>query len=149
MSAHKISTWVEYILIALAVVSTIVFYGIGFQDTAPGPDYTDQFLGLTYLLVGLGLGVTLLLSVINFVKKVIAEPKSALKSLSGPVFIILIFVVAYAMSDGTPLKLQGYTGTDNVPSMLKFADTFLFSMYALIVIALIMTIGSSIMKLFK
>ncbi|MFB6319192.1 hypothetical protein [Saccharicrinis sp. FJH54] len=147
MTAHKISTWVLYLLIAVSIISTLIFYGIGFSDK--NPQNADQFLGLTYLFVILGLGVTLLLSIVNFVRKAIAEPKSALKSLIGPVFIIVIFVVAYALSDGTPLKIPGYTGTDNVASMLKFADTFLFSMYALIVIAIVMAIGSSIIKLFK
>lgn len=149
MSIHKISKWVLYLLMLASIVSTVVYYSIGFQDTAPGPEYTDQLLILAYVFVGLGLGFTLLLSVFNFFKKLTSEPKQALKSLIGPVFIILVFVIGYALSDGTPLTITGYDGPDNIPSMLKFADTMLYSMYALIVAAILMVVASSIYKLFN
>jgi hypothetical protein len=35
------------------------------------------------------------------------------------------------MSDATLLELPGYTGTDNNPASLQFADTVLYTMYIL------------------
>ena len=147
MSVHKISSWILYLLMAASIGSAIIFYGIGFDDK--NPLNADQLLGLAYTFVGLGLGVSLILSLVNFVKNLLNEPKKALKSLIGPVLIIAIILVSYAISDGTPLNILGYTGPDNVPSMLKFADTALYSMYALAIVAVVMVIASSVIKLFK
>lgn len=147
MSVNKISTWILYLLVAASVVSAVVFYGIGFDDK--NPQNADQLLILAAVFVGLGLGVTLLLSLVNFFKKLIAEPKSALKALIGPLLIIAIFVVAYAMADGTIMNITGYSGPDNVPSMLKFSDMMLYTMYAMIVGSIVMVLASSIYKLFK
>ena len=147
MSVHKISSWILYLLMAASIVSAIVFYGIGFDENNPAN--ADQLLGVAYAFVALGLGVSVFLSLLNFVKTLTQEPKKALKTLVGPLIIVAIVAVSYAISDGTPLKILGYDGTDNVPSMLKFADTALFSMYALSVIAILMVIGSSVNKLFK
>lgn len=147
MSIHKISSWILYILIAASIVSAVVFYGVGFDDK--DPQNADQMLFLAYVFVGLGLGVTFLLSLFNFFKKLAADPKQAFKALLGPLVIVAVFVVGYAMADGTIMNITGYDGNDNVPSMLKFADMMLYSMYALIVGAIVMVFASSLFKLFK
>jgi hypothetical protein len=147
MSIHKISSWILYLLMAASIVSAIVFYGVGFDEKNPAN--ADQLLGVAYAFVILGLGVSLVLSLISFVKSLMHEPKKAVKNLVGPVVIIAIIAISYAMADGTPLNILGYNGPDNVPSMLKFADMALYSMYTLSIVAILMVIASSVIKLFK
>lgn len=147
MSIHKISAWILYLLMAASIVTAVVFYGVGFDEK--NPQNADMILGLAYGFVVLGLGVSLILSLVNFFKTLVSEPKRALKALVGPLLIVAVIVVSYAISDGTLLNITAYDGPDNIPSMLKFADTVLYSMYALAVAAILMVVGSSIIKLFR
>jgi hypothetical protein len=147
MSIQKISSWLLILLMALSAASALYFYGVGFDDK--NPQNADQFLNWTYLLLFSGAGIALLLSVYNFVRNLIAEPKKALRSLGGIVAIVAIIVISYALSDGTPLKIVGYEGSDNVPSMLMFADTILYTMYSLAVIAILLVVVSSVTKMFR
>ena len=50
--------------------------------------------------------------------------------------IVILVLIAYSISDGTVLNLPGYDGADNVPATLEFADTILFTMYFLGIIAI-------------
>ncbi|MCG8579286.1 MAG: hypothetical protein MI866_05190, partial [Bacteroidales bacterium] len=61
----------------------------------------------------------------------------------------VIVLVAYAMSDDTPLQLIGYNGSDNVPSMLTLAGTMLYGTYLLFGIVVVAILYSEISRLFK
>ena len=147
MSIQKITSWLLYLLMAASAISAVVFYAVGFDDK--NPENADQLLYWSYVLVFLGLGSTLILSLVNFIKNLINEPKKAIRSLAGIVVLVVVILVSYAMSNGTPLNIVGYSGPDNVPDMLKFADTMLYSMYILAVLAILMVIASSVFRLFK
>jgi membrane-associated HD superfamily phosphohydrolase len=147
MSVQKISSWLLYLLMAISVISAVYFYGVGYDELTP--EHVDQFLNWSYILLFLGAATALLLGFVTFVKNILVEPKSAVKSLVGPVAIIAIVIVSYLLADGTPMKIIGYTGPDNIPSMLMFADTILYSMYALAIIAVLLVLVSSVAKLFR
>ena len=48
-----------------------------------------------------------------------------------------------------PKKLVGYTGPDNVPSMLIFSDTILYTMYFLFAAAILAILGTEIYRRMK
>ena len=55
-------------------------------------------------------------------------------------------IVAWAMGDGTPMQIPGYSGTDNVPFWLKVTDMFLYSIYILLFVTVVAIIASGIKK---
>lgn len=147
---QKITSWLLYLLIGVAIVSAVLLYAGGFENEANTiPNYTDQILFLTYAFVAIAIGATLVVSLVNFVRNAMLDPKSALKALVGPVVIIVLVIVAAAMADGTPLKIIGYDGNDNIPSMLKFADVCLFTTYFLLVISIVLVVVTSVINAFK
>ena len=63
--------------------------------------------------------------------------------------LAIVILIGYALADGTPLKLVGYTGPDNVPSMLIFTDTILYTMYFLFAAAILAILGTEIYSRMK
>ena len=72
--------------------------------------------------------------------------KKALGGLVALLALAALLVITYIIGDGTPLNIPGYTGTDNVPPMLKLTDMWLYSMYFMFVITLLAMI---VFPLFK
>lgn len=150
MSLTKIARWVLIVLMAVSIVVTVLFLmgGTG-EDEALSNQYVDTFLGWGYALVAVGIAATLLLSGFNFIQKAMADPKSALKGLIGPVLILAVIGISYSMSDDTLLQFTRDDVTDNTPGWLKFADTVFYSLYALLGVAIAAVLGSSVMKIFR
>ncbi len=148
---QKITSWLLYLLMALALVAAALLYAGGYEDAPINqrPVFTDQILFLAYLYVGIAVAATLLVSLVSFGRNAAADPKAALRKLIGPVFIIVVVVVAYFMADGTPLKIIGYDGPDNIPSMLKFADVCLYTTYFMIAASIVLVVVSSVVNIFK
>ena len=74
------------------------------------------------------------------------NPANAIKSLLGLVLLAVVLIVAWAMGDGTPMQIPGYSGTDNVPFWLKVTDMFLYSIYILLFVTVVAIIASGIKK---
>jgi hypothetical protein len=53
------------------------------------------------------------------------------------------------LSDGTPLRIMGYEGSDNVPSMLKLTDTGLYTFYLLFGVAAFSIVATEVSRIFK
>jgi hypothetical protein len=77
------------------------------------------------------------------------NPKSALRTLVSLAIIGVIVLVAYSLSDDTPLQIIGYQGPDNVPSMLTMAGTMLYTMYILFGVTLAVILYTELSRLFK
>lgn len=120
------------VTIAMFVITAIILGLFLFGGDVEGaqyytPNFTSSLLNWAYVLV-----VLAILSAMVFpIARLFTRPKQAMKSFIGVGVIIVVVLIAYALSDGTPLQLVGYTGEDNVPSTLKFADTIIFTMYIL------------------
>lgn len=143
----KILTWV---LMGITVVFAGLFY---LGDVVPGtegtrleePVITQSFLVWAAILLFLTAGITVVFSIINF----IVNPKGGKKTLISLVFGIVIIVIAFLLADDTVLNMPYYDGKDNVPGMLKLADTVLFTSYILIVVAFLSIIASAVSRLFR
>jgi hypothetical protein len=143
----KILSIVLFVLFAITGVFAALFYFGGEVEGAahPTPNYTEAFLNWGIALV-IGTAAIVLLSEII---KLVIYPKNAIRSLITIAGLGLMIFVAYSLGDATPLKLPGYEGADNVPSMLLMTDTFLYTMYFLFGLAIVSIVYTEISRLFR
>jgi len=133
----KIISIVLYVLLGISALLGILFY-IKAIDA-------ELFLIWTYILVCIAAVAAIVFPVILLIK----NPKNTKKSLIGIIAVVVIIGIAYFIASDEILTLPGYTGLDNVPSMLKFAGTSLFSMYILAIAAVASIFYVEIAKYFK
>jgi hypothetical protein len=155
-NSQKLASIFLYLIVAVSVVLLGIFYykttGLSLPEEATFQEeinaygsVLDLFIGWAYVLIAIGAAAAIIPSIIMMV----TQPKNAVKSVISIVVIAVIVLIAYVLSDGTPLDLPGYTGNDNVPSMLKFGDTMIFTMYFLLAGAVLSQIYSGVAKMFK
>ena len=89
------------------------------------------------------------LAILFEVFHLVMNPKNAIRSLISMAVLGVIVLLAYSLSDNTPLQLIGYNGPDNVPSMLTMAGTFLWGTYILFGVVIIAILYSELSRLFK
>lgn len=124
--------------ITVVLLGMFLFGGEIPNQSYPTPVYTASLLNWSYLLFIIAAVAALVFPMV----RLFTRPKQAMKSFIGLLALIVVVVIAYAMSDGTPMNIIGYDGTDNVPSRLIFSDTILYTMYFLcvgVVIAIAVT----------
>ncbi len=118
-----------YVMLGLTVVFVIMFY-IGGEvpdQTYSTPVYSDLLINWAKVLFIATIAISLLFPIIS----VITNPKSAVKAILSLVGLGVVILIAYSMADSSLLDLPGYTGSDNNPGTLQFADTILYTMYIL------------------
>ncbi len=141
-------------LISVVLVALIYFGGtttplmVG-EESLEVPKFTDTLLYWTYLLLFLTLGITVLFSLLNFFKKLAANPAAALKSLIPIVVFILIFVVGWLIGSEEKISILGYEGTDNEGFWARFTDMIIYAIYALFIGLGLTIAGTSIYKKLK
>ena len=143
---NKISRILEIALLALAVVVAVMFFVGGYFEGTDEPIYTDLLLNTTFILAAVAIIVTFVLSLANFVKNFLHDPKNSVKSLLGPLGIIVIVYVSSIFADGTPLELAGYDGSSNQGVWLIAADMCLFTTYAMTALTALATIVTGTIK---
>jgi len=129
-----------YVMIGLTAIFVAMFYlGGDIPNQAyDTPVYTDLLINWSKVLFIISTGLAVVFPIIQLV----VNPKGAIKGLIGLVGLGIIILISYSLSDGTLLNLPGYTGVDNNPGSLEFADTILYTMYILgigTVVAIVVT----------
>lgn len=147
MNSKKILNIVMLVMILITVVilGLFMFGGNVPNQLYTTPVYTGSLLNWAYILCG----IAILAAVIFPIIRLFTRPKEAMKSFIGLVGIAIVVLIAYALSDGTPLKLVGYNGPDNVPSRLIMSDTIIYTMYILFAGAVLAILGTEIYKRIK
>jgi len=102
-------------------------------DALTVPKFTDALIYWCYFLVALTIGITLTLTLVGFVKKLIENTASGLKSLIPIAIIIIIFVVAWLLGSPEKISIIGYEGTDNQGAWAQFTDMIIYVIYALFI----------------
>lgn len=102
-------------------------------DALTVPRFTDALIYWCYFLVVLTIGITLTLTLVGFVKKLIENPASGLKSLIPIAIIIVVFVVAWLLGSPDKISIIGYEGTDNQGAWAQFTDMIIYVIYALFI----------------
>ncbi len=145
----KILNIVLYLLLAITLVFTGLFFFGPWLTEADGvahdtPIYTESFLNWAKLLIYVAAGVALLFEVYHLVM----NPKNAVRSLVSMGILGVIVLVAYGLSDDTPLQLVSESA-DNIPSMLTMAGTMLWGTYLLFGIVIVAILYTELSRLFK
>ena len=137
---------VLYLLLAVTLVLAGMFFMGGeiVGETHYTPLYTGSFLNWAKLLIYIAAGVSLLFEVFHLVM----NPKNAVRSFVSFGILGVITLLAYAMSDDTPLQLVAFNA-DNVPSMLTMAGTMLYGTYILFGIVVAAILYTELSRLFK
>ncbi len=102
-------------------------------DALTVPKFTDALIYWCYFLIALTIGITLTLTLVGFVKKLIENPASGLKSLIPIAIIIVVFVVAWLLGSPDKISIIGYEGTDNQGAWAQFTDMIIYVIYALFI----------------
>jgi hypothetical protein len=146
---EKISTFTILILGAVSVVLVALIYFGGSagsltvgEESLDVPKFTDALLYWCYALIILTIGITIALTIVGFVKKFIASPASAVKTLVPLAIFVLIFVVAWFLGSPEKVSIIGYEGDENVGSWAQFTDMLIYAIYALF-IGLALTIAGA------
>ena len=147
MNSKRILNLVTIVMFAITIVLLGLFMFGGEVPNQPytTPVYTAALLNWAYILCGIAIIVADIFPVI----RLFTRTKQAKKSLIGLARVAIVILIGYALADGTPLKLVGYTGPDNVPSMLIFTDTILYTMYFLFAAAILAILGTEIYSRMK
>ena len=146
---NKLSSIVLYILFAATVVVSLLFYLGGYVDPNAEyvePVYTNSLMLLMYAFVAIAAVIVLVTQTIQFVKKAISEPKTAIKSILGIALLVVILVVTYFVSDGKQVEVLGVEPISE--TWIRLVDMQLYSAYILVGIALVlMAIGGLFKKI--
>ena len=152
--SYMISYYVLYVLFAITIVVLGLFYFGGQAevpivesvDTISQPAYTDTLLYQMYAMIAFAVIVTIIAFVKQFASAFKDNPVNAMKSLSGGVLLALVLVISWAIGSTEALVIPGYDGTDNVPFWLKLTDMYIYSIYFLLIVAIVAILTSSIRK---
>lgn len=141
---EKILRIVTIVMFAITVVilGFFIFGGKVPDQIYTTPIYTASLLNWAYILFI----VAVIAAVIFPIVRLFTRPKQAMKSFIGLAALVIVVLIAYAMADGTPMNIVGYTGTDNVPSRLIFSDTIIYTMYILFGAAIISIIATELLR---
>ena len=112
------------------------------EDVLTVPKFTEPLIFWCYILIGLTIGITLILTLIGFVKTFAESPVAGLKTLIPIAIFVVLFVVAWSLGSSEKVSIIGYEGTDNVGFWAQFTDMIIYAIYALF-IAVIATIAGS------
>ena len=108
------------------------------------PKFTDLILYWCYILL-VATVIVLIAFNIDFARGLKENPKKAMSGFLAILALGALLVVTYIMGDGTLLNIPGYDGTDNVPTMLKLTDMWLYSCYFMMVVTILALIFTPLM----
>jgi len=109
----------------------------------------DPLLYWSYFLLILTLGITLMLTIVGFAKKLIDNPASAIKTLVPLIIFVLVFVISWFLGSAEKISIIGYEGTENEGFWAQFSDMLIFSTYALFIGLILTILGSGVYKKLK
>ena len=140
----------SYTFLALIAISVIVFalflFGGSELDMKDNKvyAYTDVLIYWTYALGILSVVTVLFFVVKDFIAELAASPSAALKKIAGPIALIVLLLVTYAIGDTTPLKLNEEAQRFNAPFWLKFSDMWIYSVYVLLFLTIVAAIAGAV-----
>lgn len=129
---------VLWVLLAASLVVLLMFWfgGTNTVELPSGsydgvPLFTETLLQWAYVLFGLSIAITVIVSVVAFIMNFIAKPMRGIATLAVLVLFAGVFLVSWNMGSSETLEIIGYNGTDNTGFMAQFSDMCIYSMYTL------------------
>lgn len=150
--SYKISYYVLYAMFAAIMVVLVLFF---FGGDAKGdavmtgvdpemwqPAHTDALLYLNYALFAFAAVAT----IVSFVHFLMSNPKASMGSLYVLAGSVLVLLISWFMGSSEKLEIISYEGTDNVGFWAQATDMFIYSLYALLSIAIVAILLGGIKK---
>lgn len=141
----RLAKYLYYLLIVAAVVIGVLFY-LGPATYTPSgnidPQITSLALRYTFIVIILAVVLAIIFPIVH----VISNPKNLVRNLLVVVGLAVITGICYYFAKGDVLPLLNYSGSDNVPWVLKLVDTGLFLMYIAFAGALLAIVYSEIRR---
>ncbi|MBQ9440474.1 MAG: hypothetical protein IJU35_07820 [Paludibacteraceae bacterium] len=141
---EKVSKYVMYCLMAVAVIASLMFFLGGDAgtievggDSLGVPKFTDTFLNVCYAFTGIAVILTFCAVIYSYAANAKNDPKGALLSLVPVALFVLLFVVCWFLGDPSEMKIIGYEGTDNVGFWAQATDMVIYGIYSLLVITVL------------
>lgn len=141
---HRTSKTTLLIGVVVSILVMALFY-LGGQTPAQDkivadlsqPKYTDIVLYWSYILLAITVVVLIGFAISAFLKQLKESPKKALSGFLVLIGLAAMMFVTFAMGNGTPLNIPGYSGPDNVAGVLKMTDMWLFSCYIMLTLTVL------------
>ena len=154
----KASSWALGILFVISAAVLVLFFGVGYGETyysgnknLTAPHYTGLLLIWLYALVGICILCVLLFGVAAAIRNLKSKTKGQQRTgFAGWVFLFTFAAIAasYFLADTSKLLLgDGKTWHEDVLD-LTLADVCLYSIYALVAVALLCAL-LSMLGIFK
>src|SRR5437016_1521276 len=103
----------------------------------------DIGLYVLYFMLGVAIVVATILPIVNL----FSNPKSLIRIVGGAAILILAFVAAYSISDGT--LMPGWIALEQTEFSIKMISAGLIMLYVFLFGSIIAMIFSEVNKLFK
>lgn len=154
MQLRKILGFLTIVLFVVTAIIVVMFYlqvvPLGSPQEQMEHGVTGTFLGWAYVLFGLCALCAVLFPIWEFVKQLIDNPKSVVKTLITFAVVVLICVVAYAIADGS-LESILPLADNNLPSEpeLKWSGAGLNALYIMLGLSVLAVVYAEVAKKFN
>jgi hypothetical protein len=153
MSTGSSLTLVVTTIITIAVIGAFLLGGDNppLRETLWFPKNTDIVLYWMYAILAITIFVVLVFVILQFFSNFKTDAKSALLGLGVIIAFIALFFITYTLGDPTSipkLDFSASTASYNIPSWLKIADMFLYSIYIMFALTALAIIVGSVKKIF-
>lgn len=151
----RISRWTLYAMTAVTIVLLALFFLAGNvpaeQQTAEivglvEPNFTNALLYWIYILLAVTVLAVFAFSIFAFINNFRYNRRRAINSFVTMAVFAVLLIITYSIGDGTPLSILGYEGADNVKSMLKLTDMWLYTIYILMALTILAMLFSPLIK---
>lgn len=148
----RITSIVAVILLAISVVLVGLMYigpsGAEIEnaggDILSVPKYTDTLIYWTYALLIATAAITIVFSLVKFVKNFIDNPKGSIKTIVVLVVFALVLIIAWNLGSPEKVSILGYEGNQNIGFWAQFTDMIAYTLYTLFALIILAIIGSRI-----
>jgi hypothetical protein len=135
-------------VVSVVLVALIYFGGnndplmVG-EEALTNPRFTEPLLFWTYALIGLTILCTITVTLTGFIKDLVSNPKSALKTIIPLVVFALVFVAGWLLGSDDKISIIGYEGEENLGFWAHFTDMVVYSIYALFIAIGLTIVGAA------
>lgn len=132
----KIALWS---LAALGVIFALLFFLGGNSSethevagkTLPIPRFSDAFLVWIYIIMIVGVAITLFAAGASFMNQWKYNRRRAYMTIGVICGLILLFVICWFLGSGEEVKIAGYDGDENVGFWAQLSDMVIYACYFL------------------
>ena len=150
----KISSYIFMALMAFTAVVLVMFYCVDYNNQsvvtggsyATDPAYTDLLMYWIYALLFIGIVCVAVFGLMQFVAKMKADLRGALKSLGALAIMIALFAAAYAVASAEPILINGKVFEET--ATLLVTDVCLYVQYVLLAVSVVALV-LSLLGVFK